>query len=120
MKKRFIGWEEIKERLDKLPKGKYWGVPRGGQYLSAYLNPVDSPEEADYIIDDLIDSGATLDKYKALYPNKDFIALYDKRNGDTDWYVFPWELEDTDRDLKDTLLRLSQFLNIKIKIEDEL
>ena len=57
---RHIKWNEIIDRVKKLDQTKkYYGVPRGGQYISAMLNPVDTPNEADIIIDDLIDSGKT-------------------------------------------------------------
>ena len=60
----FINWKEIIKRVDKLDKSKkYYGVPRGGQYISAMLNPVDTIEECDIIIDDLIDSGKTRENY---------------------------------------------------------
>jgi len=77
-KDRSITWEEIKYRVSKLDKNlKYYGVPRGGQYISAMLNPVDTIEEADVIIDDLIDSGKTEEAYK-IY-KKPFIGLFNKQ-----------------------------------------
>jgi len=115
--KRYISWKEIKEIVKDYPEGKYYGVPRGGQYISALLDPVDTPEEADYIIDDLIDSGSTEEKWKKLYTDKTFIALFDKRKGDLDWYVFPWEKDDEDDDIFNHLFRIAQYMNIKIKIE---
>lgn len=55
-----VTWEEIKKRVSKLDKSKkYYGVPRGGAYISAMINPVLTVDEADIIIDDLIDSGKT-------------------------------------------------------------
>ena len=61
----FISWKEIIQRVNQLDKSlKYYGIPRGGQYISAMLNPVDTPEEADVLIDDLIDSGKTREDYK--------------------------------------------------------
>lgn len=107
---RFIGWPEIKERVKKLdPKLKYYGVPRGGGYISAMINPVDSPEEADIIIDDLIDSGATKLKYKHF--NKPFIGLFDKqkeRDLYGQWLVFPWELKE--EPAEDNFVRILQYL----------
>lgn len=105
---RLITWIEIKEKTSKLDKSlKYYGVPRGGQYISALLNPVDSPEEADVIIDDLIESGATKKRYKELYPNKKFIALFEKKHGD-DWLVFPWETKE--EPVEDNFKRILQYL----------
>jgi GTP cyclohydrolase I len=91
-----ISWKEIIERVSKFDKSlKYYGVPRGGQYISAMLNPVDTIEEADVIIDDLIDSGRTMDRY--FHYNKPFVALFDKRTEPElkdKWLVFPWELKE--------------------------
>jgi len=114
--KKIITWTEIKEKVKDLPKGKYFGVPRGGQYIAALLDPVDTPEEADYIIDDLIDSGITKSRYEMLYPNKPFIGLYTKDPYDKRWFIFPWEVEDEGKDIGEHLLRIAQYLNIKITI----
>lgn len=115
--KRKITWKEVKDKVKELPKGKYWGVPKGGMYVAAMLDAVDNIEDADYIIDDLIDSGSTMRRYRTLYPDKPFIGLFDKRNGDTNWLVFPWEIEDETKEIEDYLLRIAQRLNIKINIQ---
>lgn len=92
---------------------KIWGVPRGG-VSAAYaiagcsdvLTVVETPREADVIVDDLIDSGATVRHYQdVIAPEKPFAALFVKRRftnvddrdiygtiaQDDDWLVFPWE-----------------------------
>jgi GTP cyclohydrolase I len=127
-----ITWKEIIKRVNKLDKSKkYFGVPRGGQPIAAMLNPVDTPEEADIIIDDLIDSGTTRNKYVTEY-RKPFIALFNKQKEKdlkNKWLIFPWEVkeeipveenfirileylgEDTQREgLKDTPKRYIKFL----------
>ncbi len=114
IEKKYISWKEIKLKIKDFPKGKYYGVPRGGMYIAALLNPVDTPEEADYIVDDLIDSGKTEEKY--LKYNKPFFSLFDKRKGDKKWFVFPWEKKD-ESDIEDHLLRIAQYMNIKINIQ---
>ena len=106
----FINWNEIKKRVDKLDKSKkYYGVPRGGQYISAMLNPVDTIEECDIIIDDLIDSGTTRNNFKKY--KKPFIGLFDKTT-ETEikdkWLVFPWELKE--EAVEDNFLRILQYL----------
>lgn len=107
---RIIKWEEIIERVSKLDKSlKYYGVPRGGQYISAMLNPVDSIEECDIIIDDLIDSGKTEENYKQ--HNKPFIALFNKQTElelKDKWLVFPWELKE--EPIEDNFVRILQYL----------
>jgi GTP cyclohydrolase I len=113
MKQRHITWLNIKDKIKSLnldSKLKYYGVPRGGQAIASYLNPVDSPEEADIIIDDLIDSGATKDAYTGKY-NIPFIGLYDKqKEGITEWLKFPWE-EDGDRDIEEHMARVIQYFD---------
>lgn len=98
-----------------------YGVPRGGIPV-AYLvrgsdcNPttrvVEKPEDANLIVDDIIDSGATRDRYHTAFPNIPFLALTDfldvERNGA--WVVFPWEKGDRDQSADDVVTRLLQFI----------
>jgi len=48
----------------------------------------DQPETATAFVDDIIDSGATREKWRARFPSKPFYALFER--GDS-WLVFPWE-----------------------------
>jgi GTP cyclohydrolase IA len=109
---KIITWTDIKKRIFDLKLDttkKYYGVPRGGQPIAALLNPVDTPEDADFIIDDLIESGNTMDRYKNKYPNTSFIALYDKRKEyENKWLVFPWE--NKEEPVEDNVKRILQFL----------
>jgi len=103
-----LSWEDIKQEITKLPKGTYYGVPRGGAIVAALTgNAVSTPEEADYILDDLIDSGRTKQKYAKEYPTKPFIALYTKETND--WYEFPWEQEG-EKDIEDSVVRILQYI----------
>ena len=62
---KIIGWEEVYERLGVIlatypHDTKYYGVPRGGVIVAGLTgNPTNNIDEADVIIDDLIDSGKT-------------------------------------------------------------
>lgn len=77
-------------------------IPRGGvpvAYLlksqSDLIQIVDDPEQADMFVDDLVDSGRTMEKWCDDYPGKPFMVLYDKKvNNDQDWIVFPWEKDE--------------------------
>lgn len=90
----------IKDRIiDKAPTpsfGKVYGIPEGGYHIAYLIEAlglgviVDDPEEADCIVDDIIDSGKTIDAWKSKYPNKKFFIPYIKENPQV-WYVFPWE-----------------------------
>lgn len=106
-----ITWEDIKKRVSKLDKSlKYYGIPRGGMYISAMLNPVNTPEEADVFIDDLIDSGKTRQDYAIKY-NKPFIGLFDKQNEEElkgKWLIFPWEMKE--EPIEDNFVRILQYL----------
>tara|TARA_R100001244_G_scaffold132321_1_gene108194 strand:+ start:5838 stop:6671 length:834 start_codon:yes stop_codon:yes gene_type:complete len=109
---RSITWKEIYERISKLPKGKYYGVPRGGQVIAGLTgSAVDNPNDADYIIDDLVDSGRTREKWEKEYPNKPFIALFDKQLESEltgRWLEFSWE-QDSSRDAEDSVARLLEY-----------
>lgn len=92
MKTKYVSWDEIVKIVSSWPDGKYYGVPRGGMYIAALKDPVDCPEEAEYICDDIIDSGATRDLWKEKYPDHPFFSVIDIPGGDEkNWYVFPWE-----------------------------
>lgn len=92
-----------------------YGVPRGGvpaalavaRYLPG-LVLTDDPEEADIIIDDVIDSGATRERFL----EKPFYALFDKRQDPSlQWLVFPWEhSEGHGAEAEDIVLRLLQYI----------
>lgn len=112
-----VTWQEIKDRVSKLDGTlKYYGVPRGGQYIAAMLNPVDSIEEADIIIDDLIDSGATRNRFKD--SGKKFIALFDKTTEHDlkdKWLVFPWEIKE--QPVEDNVRRIIQYIGDDVNRE---
>jgi GTP cyclohydrolase I len=109
---------KIKERAAKLDQTKkYFGVPRGGQYIAALINPVDTLDECDVIIDDLIDSGATRFKYEG--SGKEFVALYDKQKEQTlknKWLVFPWELKE-ENPVEENVSRLLQYFGEDVNRE---
>jgi GTP cyclohydrolase I len=94
-----------------------YGIPRGGipaAYAVAhhlehnyYAQVVDTPEAADFIIDDIVDSGATSKRYIGLYPDKPFYSLFPPS---PEWLVFPWEMGDTDASAEDIPTRLLQYI----------
>lgn len=113
---------------------RIYGVPRGGipacYLIGHYLMKlrgdvvqVESPDEAHFIVDDLIDSGAT----RLRYSDKPFGALFSK-SGSTytplnllnttyfgiampakEWLVFPWEGEEV-KSADDIVTRFLQFI----------
>ena len=100
---------------------KCFPIPRGGVSAAYSIYDaacpfviVNSPEEADFFIDDIIDSGETMKRYCDDYPGKLFFALIDKLNGEyaNEWIVFPWEVTNkgTDESATDIVTRLLQYV----------
>jgi len=109
-----------------------YGVPRGGVTVAALLAGaveqvdsdltvllLESPDNADFIVDDLVDSGTTKQRYKSKFPNATFLTLYNKqiegqlckgRAVADYWLIFPWEERDDTATEDDIFLRLLQFI----------
>jgi GTP cyclohydrolase IA len=94
-----------------------YGVPRGGIPVAYMLSKmigaivVDNVEDADIIVDDLVDSGKTKQKYKELYPDKPFYALFTKGlDIENVWIQFPWEETSEVGGAEDIPTRLLQFI----------
>jgi GTP cyclohydrolase I len=72
------------------------------------------PAQADFIVDDIYDSGATYGRYTNLFPTKPFYTLFDKRVNPWagKWLVMPWEVSDvgTDDSATDIVTRLLQYI----------
>jgi len=104
-----------------------YAVPRGGipaSYLYAkyftsvnyrFVDKID--ETVNIVIDDLIDSGNTLELIKSMYPdsNLDFAVLINKQTEPkykNKWIVFPWEkklgVEDSSAD--DIVIRMLEYI----------
>lgn len=101
------------------PLGVY-GIPRGGipatyavqaAWFREYSRPleiVDDPALADAFIDDVLDSGATRDRYAKRYPGRPFLPLF-KTTEEGCWLVFPWE-NDEQGSAEDIPRRLLQLI----------
>jgi GTP cyclohydrolase IA len=99
---------------------RIFGVPRGG-VPAAYLvageldvrsTVVDDVRDADIIVDDVIDSGATRERYAKLSASP-FYALIDKTKEDDfkgRWVEFPWERTDASSNEEEIILRLLQYI----------
>lgn len=99
-----LEWEDVYERLAQvdLPGNRIYGVPRGGMIACAFLKQaevVTHPSDATHILDDVLDSGITKQKFTKDYPNTPFIALVWKGawEGNSDlagkWVEFPWDAQ---------------------------
>lgn len=113
-------WAELGDKSIDLVNAKEQGrtllahpVPRGGVPAALALqdwlpiNLVDTPEEADLIVDDLIDTGRTMERF----PGKPFFALIDKRSWahGNEWVVWPWE-NTAEAGIEDHIVRLLQYV----------
>lgn len=102
-----------------LQHAKCYPIPRGGIPAAyATYNPtrcpfviVNRPEEADFFLDDVIDSGRTMQSYCDEYPGKPFLALIDKTAGEYHnvWVVFPWE-GSSEGSIEDHIVRLLEYV----------
>lgn len=105
---------------------KAYPVPRGGvsaayllKALSAEVSNctvqlVSDPKYADVIVDDIVDSGKTKNKYAEGFSDIPFESLVNKiteQNIAKHWVVFPWENEtDSPHTATDIPLRLLQYI----------
>lgn len=116
----YIPWAEVFNRLSLYdhPENSIYGVPTGGMLVAGFLKSakvVIAPEEANTILDDIIDSGNTRSFYRSLYPNKAFVALFDKLKEDwlkEKWVVFPWEKDkpNGEENIQQNIVRLLQYI----------
>lgn len=91
-----ISWNEVKLRLVHIDMKEniVYGVPKGGMIAAGFLVNAQrtwNPEEANIILDDLVDSGTTKKKYQERFPNAHFVSLIEKQGNE--WIVFPWETD---------------------------
>jgi len=125
--KEFVSWDLIDECVTEIAfhlkdTGKdfngVYGIPRGGVILAImlshkldirYIDNIDYVDEAVIIIDDIVDTGKTLKKYKSHYNKKKcyYVTIHEHKQsiikpeysvidkGDK-WIVYPWETEDSE------------------------
>lgn len=97
-----------------------YGWPRGGipavylvadalRALQVGCRLASVPDNAHYIIDDIVDSGATRERAAANYPQARFLALVENS---PNWVVFPWEVQASGEDAsaEDVAVRLLQWI----------
>lgn len=92
-----------------------FGIPRGGIPVAYALTKflpsavvVDDVTKANVIVDDIVDSGATRDRFKDMNKNALFYNFYDAVD-EEDWVVFPWEAT-MEGSAEDIPIRLLQFI----------
>jgi len=115
------GLQPLKRRGRRL---KIWGIPRGGVYAALVykaaapddVDIVGTPEEADLLVDDIIDSGVTAKEYSEKY-KKDVLALVVKEPGNTDWIVFCWEHAQNELGPEENIKRILQYIGEDVERE---
>lgn len=112
---------ELRQKLINfgLSEAKCYPIPRGGvpaayavqSKLTCPFVIVNTPEEADFFLDDIIDSGRTMQAYCDDYPGKMFLALIDKTAGEYHdaWVVFPWE-GSVEAGIEENIVRLLEYV----------
>lgn len=134
-----LSWEDIHMRAALLAKHlrdtfptrvemNAYPVPRGGIYAAQALltmmagstrplslNIVEEVNDADFIIDDIVDSGATRKHYEPFA--LPFFALVDKqmeKEITQKWVVMPWERMTNEKGPEENITRLLQFIGEKV------
>ena len=110
-----LSWEDVDERLDLLlPAGTrtVYGIPRGGAIVAGLLRQrgvrVVEADEAEVIVDDIIDSGETARRYSERYGKPIAVLVNKEQEGLMGvWVEFPWE-GGREGDLRDGLRRIIQ------------
>ena len=75
-------WADVYARLAEAPAGEPLGIPRGGQIVAGLTGrAVDTLDEADVIVEDILDSGATQARLCPAH-DKPLWALITKQAGD--------------------------------------
>ena len=110
-----LSWEDVDARLDRLlpaGTGTVYGIPRGGAIVAGLLRQrgiqVVGPDEAEVIVDDIIDSGETAGRYSERYGKPIAVLVNKEQEGLMGvWVEFPWE-GGREGDLRDGLRRIIQ------------
>ena len=110
---------------DTLKGSAVWGVPRGGCHIAQILRDVHGcpivcdVNDAETIVDDIVDSGVTKDSYTFRFPEIPFWAPIDKRvtcQRNT-WVSFPWEGSPSEPDDVSIASRFLQTLGVDTSSE---
>ena len=120
--KLYLNWEDINDLLDSIysqSKGEIdyvTGIPRGGTILAVlyshrfniqYMDRPSNHYPRLLILDDIADTGRTLEEYVKNFTKPKFGTLHYKETSSftpnyyakiagTEWIVYPWEREDSD------------------------
>ena len=110
---KYFTWKEFDKSVDYITeKWKFWklsgvyGVPRGGLCLAVALSHkldiklIDKPSKNSLIVDDVFETGITLENYKHIEGVNFFVLVSKKKpiwwntvklHNKKEWIIFPWE-----------------------------
>jgi len=98
-----------------------FGVPRGGTFAALlvckyfpYCNMVSTVENCDFIVDDLVDSGTTKQRFSKF--GVPFFELFNKSEF-AEWVKFPWENSNQDETVEDNIVRIMQYIGEDVNRE---
>lgn len=117
---------QLAAKIDRNMYLSLYGIPRGGIHVAIILSQVlnlpivsrDSVNSRTLVVDDLIDSGQTRNRYS----NNDFACLYVKScapplqrtiqvlDAISGWIEFFWERENHEQPAEDTVVRMLEFI----------
>jgi len=132
MNKYYMTWEQVFQKLKTIdfPDNIVYGIPNGGMILSAFLKNAKvthNPQLATVILDDIIDSGKTMEQYHIKFPGKLYVGIIDKKGNKSDyqnwkntWIVFPWEMDHPgkkEESVQDNIFRLLQYIGENVERE---
>src|SRR5712692_9069786 len=61
---RTVSWNEVYQRLSEAPAGRLYGIPRGGSIVAGLTGrAVDAIDDADWLVDEVIDTRATAEEW---------------------------------------------------------
>ena len=137
-----ITWKRLQQLCKSLVtalngNGKYisgvWGIPKGGVPVATIIQPLlrncppllEQPEPGCLIVDDIYDSGRTMDKYfkpehmqAAVLVIRTQMERVQEDDGihyatsvpDRNWVVFPWEMGQKEAGPEDAVVRLLEYI----------
>lgn len=91
-----------------------YGVPKNGSLVSLFvakfftLKVLDKPQDGCLIVDDIIESGKTKEKYNDIVA--DFFALIDKREPEWKGVWIDWWFEKEEEGIEDNIVRILEYM----------
>ena len=138
---RYFSWREFDESVEEIAKkainlnpNGIFGVPRGGLCLAVALSHrlqlklITEPQNKALIVDDIFDSGKTLNSLKSNF-DAYFFVLFSKAKPkwlktiniakEEEWIVFPWENKNHAKEERDEFTRKREGFTPKLYLKND-